>query len=117
LLSTILGRQTDLLVLNGVTIGSPVLTVLMGTTSASWYQIVQTDGVSVTFRIVNPDTSTRQQDEAKIVRSMREHVGEAVRITFEYLDLPDDLLAGDKHRIVLNRWQPPEGSAIGLGVS
>jgi phenylacetate-CoA ligase len=113
LLSTILGRQTDLLVLNGVTIGSPVLTVLMGTTSASWYQIVQTDGASVIFRIVNPDAPTRQADETKIVRSMREHVGHSVRITFEYLNMPDDLLAGDKHRIVLNRWTPSEGSAVG----
>jgi phenylacetate-CoA ligase len=113
LLSTILGRQTDLLVLNGVTIGSPVLTVLMGTTSASWYQIVQTDGASVTFRIVNPDAPSRQVDETKIVRSMREHVGQSVRITFEYLNMPDDLMAGDKHRIILNRWTPSEESAIG----
>jgi len=113
LLSTILGRQTDLLVVDGVTIGSPVLTVLMGTTSALWYQIVQTDRASVTFRIVNPDMGTRQADEAMIGRSMREHVGTAARISFEYLDMPDDLVAGDKHRIVLNRWLPPGDSATG----
>ncbi len=107
MLSTILGRQTDLLVIGGVTIGSPVLTVLMGTTSASWYQIVQTDGVSVTFRIVNPDLGMRQEDEAKISKSMLTHVGTEARITFEYLDLPDDLVTGEKHRIILNRWLPP----------
>jgi len=111
LLSTILGRQTDLLVIDGVTIGSPVLTVLMGTTSASWYQIVQTDGYSVTFRIVNPDRDTRQRDEAMIVRSMRQHVGETARVRFEYLDMPDDLVTGDKHRIVVNRWLQPGDSA------
>jgi phenylacetate-CoA ligase len=113
LLSTILGRQTDLLVIDDVTIGSPVLTVLMGTTSASWYQIVQTDGSSVTFRIVNPDMDTRRRDEAMIVRSLRQHVGEAPRITFEYLDMPDDLAAGDKHRIIVNRWRRPVDSGMG----
>ena len=106
LLSAILGRQTDLLVLDGVTIGSPVLTVLMGTTSAAWYQIVQTDGSTVVFRIVNADMAARQKDETTIVRSMRRHVGDNARVTFEYLDMADDLMAGDKHRIVINRWQP-----------
>jgi phenylacetate-CoA ligase len=113
LMSTILGRQTDLLVIDGVTIGSPVLTVLMGKTSATWYQIVQTDRSSVTFRIVNPEVGTRPADEAMIVTSMREHVGATARITFEYLEIPDDASAGDKHRIVLNRWLPPEQSARG----
>ena len=116
MLSTIIGRQTDLLVLGGVTIGSPVLTVLMGTTSAAWYQIVQTDEASVTFRIVNPDTGARRRDEARIVRSMREHVGESARVTFEYLDMPDDLEAGNKHRIIRNRWEPP-GNSTTFGVT
>lgn len=107
LLSTILGRQTDILVIDGVTIGSPVLTVLMGTTSASWYQIVQTDPSSVMFRIVNPDIHARLTDEARIVRSIRQHVGETARVRFEYLELPDDLAAGDKHRVVINRWLSP----------
>jgi len=107
LLSTILGRQTDILVIDGVTIGSPVLTVLMGTTSASWYQIVQTNPSSVTFRIVNPNSDARLTDEARIVRSIRQHVGETALVRFEYLDLPDDLAAGDKHRVVLNRWLSP----------
>jgi phenylacetate-CoA ligase len=115
LLSAILGRQTDLLVLDGVTIGSPVLTVLMGTTSAAWYQIVQVDGSSVVFRIVNPDVAARLEDEATIVTSMRRHVGEHVRVTFEYLDMPDDLMAGDKHRIVINRWQPQGDPATDAG--
>lgn len=113
LLSVILGRQTDLLVICGVTIGSPVLTVLMGTTSAEWYQIVQTDESSLTFRIVNRDMHARQRDEAKIARSIRQHVGEGARMTFEYVDLPDDVAAGLKHRVIVNRWLPPEDPATG----
>jgi len=113
MLSSVLGRQTDLLVIDGVTIGSPVLTVLMGTTTAAWYQIVQTDRTSVTFRIVNPDPATRQHDETTIVASLRHHVGETVRITFEYLEMPDDLLAGDKHRFIVNQWLEPADPRIG----
>lgn len=113
LLSTILGRQTDLVVICGVTIGSPVLTVLMGTTSAEWYQIVQTDESSLTFRIVNGDADARRRDEARIVGSVRQHVGEGARIEFEYLGLPDDVVAGEKHRVIVNRWSATEDPASG----
>jgi phenylacetate-CoA ligase len=112
LLTSVLGRQTDILVINGVTISSP-LGRLMADTSASWYQVVQTDASSVTFRIVNPNVGTRRHDESTVTSFMRRHAGEGAQISFEYLDLPDDVSAGDKHRVIVNRWLPPDDSATG----
>ncbi len=64
LLTELMGRTTDVLEVNGRSVGSPVLTVLMGKLDVEQYQIVQTPGDSLVFRIV------RVRDMARLTRPL-----------------------------------------------
>lgn len=101
LLKEIIGRTTDYLILNGVTIGSPVLTVLMGKFDIEQYQIVQNSENSITLRIVKGQTFS-DRDEDFIRKSFFSHVGE-ITIEFEYVDHITPL-QGQKHKFIINNF-------------
>ena len=99
LLKEVVGRTTDSLILNGITIGSPVLTVLMGRFDIEQYQIVQESGNSITIKIVKGQTFS-EKDENFIRRSFFSHVGE-IDIKFEYVDSIAPF-EGQKHKFIIN---------------
>lgn len=100
LLKELVGRTTDVLVLNGKVIGSPVLTVLFGKVDIKQYQIIQKTNRSIICRIVRGPTY-REKDEEFIRESFFRHVGN-IEITFDYVP---SILAdkGEKHRFIINR--------------
>ena len=101
LLKELSGRITDFLKLNGVIIGSPVLTVLMGKVDAEQYQIIQESPGSVTIKIVPGVNYNKKRDEDFIKESFVSHVGK-VGIKFEYLSaIPAQ---GDrKYKFIINK--------------
>ena len=98
LLKELRGRITDILHLNGKTIGSPALVTVMGTTSVEQYQIVQKKGENkLLFRIQTNKIDDR--DEAFIKESLFSQVGD-IEITFEYVNsfiYPN----GEKHKLII----------------
>jgi len=99
LLKEIIGRATDSLTLNGVNIGSPVLTVLMGRFDIQQYQIVQESESSITIKIVKGEHFSKD-DEDFIRKSFYNHVGN-IDIKFEYVNsiMP---FKGQKHKFIIN---------------
>jgi phenylacetate-CoA ligase len=100
LLKEVIGRTTDSLILNGINIGSPVLTVLMGKFDIEQYQIVQDSEDSITIRIVKEQNFSKR-DEDFIRKSFFAHVGE-INIKFDYVDsiVPFE---GQKHKFIINK--------------
>lgn len=98
LLTSIMGRQTDEIEINGRTIGSPVLTVLMGKTHAEEYRIRQVSSSKLVFEIV-PGQMFGAKDVHLIRESIETHLGN-VNID---IDLKEEIYTGDgsKHKIIL----------------
>ncbi len=98
LLKELRGRITDILHLNGKTIGSPALVTVMGTTSVEQYQIIQKKGENkLLFRIKTKKKS--KKDEAFIKESLFSQVG-TLEIIFEYVNefsYPN----GEKHKLII----------------
>lgn len=93
------GRTTDSLSLNGKTIGSPVLTVLMGKIDVRQYQIHQTGPSSITIKYVNP-IKMRQNDRELIMKSFQAHVGE-IAISFVQVD-QHEMASKNKHKFIIS---------------
>jgi len=100
LLKEIIGRTTESLKLNGITIGSPVLTVLMGGFDIEQYQIIQNSEDSITIKIVKGKNFSNR-DEDFIRKSFFSHVGK-IDIKFEYVEsiIPPE---GQKHKFIINK--------------
>jgi len=99
LLKEIFGRVTDLLKLNDVIIGSPVLTVLMGKFDIEQYQIIQNNLYSIICKIVRGKNFIKK-DEEFIRKSFFKHVGE-IDIEFNYVDSIKPTKAG-KYKFIVN---------------
>lgn len=85
LLKEISGRTTEFLKLNNIIIGSPVLTVLMGSFDIDQYHIAQVGPDSVICKIVKGKTYNEKDAEEFIQKSFYSHVGK-INIAFEYTD-------------------------------
>jgi len=84
LLKELKGRVTDTLIINGKTIGSPVLTVLLGKVDIIQYQIVQVKNNKIIIKIQKSETySTKDEDFLR--NSLFFQVGE-FDLQFEYVD-------------------------------
>lgn len=97
LLTSLSGRTTDTLDFGGTLIGGPVLTVLMGQTSAKQYQFIQTSENSLQINIVSDDKF--KKDEMLIRQSLESHV-ENISVTFNYVDIIVPV-EGKKHKFIL----------------
>jgi len=101
LIKNVSGRVTDFLKLNNVTIGSPVLTVLMGKSDIEQYQIIQIGSSSIIIKIIEGDDYNKKRDEEYIRKSFYSHVGK-IDIVFKYLDLIF-MIGADKHKFIINK--------------
>jgi phenylacetate-CoA ligase len=101
LLKEVKGRTTDFLYLNGIVIGSPVLTLLMREFDVEQYQIVQKKENVVVFNIVK-GKSYSSRDEEFIKKSLESHVG-PLEIYFNYVDeiIPP---FGNKYKFIINEF-------------
>ncbi|MBC8395019.1 MAG: phenylacetate--CoA ligase family protein [Deltaproteobacteria bacterium] len=104
LLREIYGRETDFLKLNGIIIGSPVLTVLMGSRDIVQHQIIQTGPASIICRIIR-GAGFGQKDEDFITQSFYTHIGR-IKIDFEYTEHIHPDKTGAKHKFIINRTNP-----------
>lgn len=102
LFEELMGRVTDFLTLNNITIGSPVLTVLMGKCDIEQYQIIQENSDSITCKIIKGKTYDKNQEEF-IKESFYKHVGK-INIKFDYVQsIP--AAGGNKHKYIINKHQ------------
>ncbi|WP_299186427.1 hypothetical protein [uncultured Aquimarina sp.] len=96
-LTSLLGRKTDYLEINGKSIGSPVLTILMGTTDVIKYQIIQKRDDSLELRILKGEKYDISQE--KFIRdSLKSNLGEAVKIEIIYTK--DFIQSKNKHKFI-----------------
>jgi len=102
LLKEISGRTTDFLIINNITIGGPVLTVLMGKFDIEQYQIIQNNLTSITIKIIKGATYDEIKNEEYIKKSLYNHVGK-FDIIFEYVT---SILVADnkKHKFIINNF-------------
>lgn len=100
LLKELIGRQKDILVVNGNRIGAPVLNVLFGKFDIAQYQIVQETDNRLACRIVKGKTYA-QKDEEFIRRSLMSYLGR-VEVLFEYVPAiaPEE---GNKHKFIVDQ--------------
>jgi phenylacetate-CoA ligase len=112
ILKELKGRTTDYLCLNGVIIGSPVLTLVMGRLDVEQYQIIQKSQNSIVFNIVKGKTYS-QNDEEFIRKSLISHVG-PIEISFNYVDVivPH---GGNKHKFIINETCESGKGEVGRG--
>ena len=80
-LAALLGRETDMIEINGRRIGSPIFTVLMGKFDILKYQIVK-DKKELRF-IIHKGENYTKEDEITIKQSMREKLGDT-KLKFDY---------------------------------
>lgn len=98
LLSSLQGRKTDSLTVNGKIIGSPVLTVLMGKVDVELYQIVQ-ESENTLKLIIKKGTSYSLKDEEFITNSLMSHLGE-INIFFDYTS-GFKMASSGKHKFIV----------------
>ncbi len=92
------GRTTDFITINNKTIGSPVLTVLMGKIDAIKYQIIQKKDQSLEIRILKgKDYSPNQEDFIK--ESLTSNVSNDLKIDFIYTDV--FIKSNNKHKFII----------------
>ncbi|WP_341706919.1 hypothetical protein [Halopseudomonas sp.] len=100
LLVNVMGRVTEAIKINGLLVGSPVLTVLMANTEAMRYQFIQVADDSMKV-VIERSGKYGQKDEEFIRNSLFSQLGE-FSICFEY-DVEHFVMTdGGKHRIVIN---------------
>jgi phenylacetate-CoA ligase len=102
LLLAVLGRQTDLLRINGCSIGSPVLTVLMAGIDVVRYQFVQTAKDKVIVNIEKADGYT-DESERFIRESLFSQVGD-FDLKFCYEGVSFRTASGEKHKFIINEY-------------
>jgi phenylacetate-CoA ligase len=77
------GRTTDYIVINGKTIGSPVLTVLMSKIDAKRYQFIQKNKDSLELRI-EKETNYSEDQELFISNSLKSNLGDEFDLVIKY---------------------------------
>ena len=99
----IIGRVTDYLLINGVYIGSPALTVLMGKLNLKMYQIIQQEKDKIVFKIVLNNNTIEEKKYCVnfITKSINEHVKDAI-INFRFYDKIEDLNITNKYKFIIN---------------
>jgi phenylacetate-CoA ligase len=101
LLKEISGRVTDYLKLNGVYIGSPVLTVLMGKIDVEFYQFIQKEKDRIQLNLIKGPTYT-QKDEDFILHSLQEHV-KNIYVEFNYVTNTSHISNNEnKYKFIIN---------------
>lgn len=101
LLKEISGRVTDHLLLNGVYIGSPVLTILMGKVNVEQYQFIQTGENEIEIVMIKGEKYT-VTDEEFIANSLNSKVSN-ISIKFKYIKSPEDFSSQtNKHKFIVN---------------
>ena len=100
ILKTLKGRITDFLKINGKLISSPVLTILMGKTSATNYQIEQMSKNKIIIKLVYKNKANIQRDQELIITSLKSHVGD-FELAFDIVN-QIAVLKGKKHKFIIN---------------
>ena len=100
ILKTLEGRITDFLKINGKLISSPVLTILMGKTSAMNYQIEQMNDNKIIINMVYKDKAGIQSDQELITTSLKSKVGD-FELAFNIVD-QIVVLKGKKYKFIIN---------------
>lgn len=101
------GRTTDYLNINGVYIGSPVLTLLMGTFNVKTYRIIQENVSTVVFKLVVSteildDKEQRSRIEDDIRNSLKIKVPSA-NIEVYFFENMSELGIENKHKLIINK--------------
>lgn len=100
ILKTLQGMSTDYLKINGRIIGSPVLTILMGKTSATNYQIEQTSDNKININMVYKDKANILSDQESITTSLKSKLGN-FELAFNIVD-QIAVLKGKKYKFIIN---------------
>lgn len=98
ILTKLSGRSTDYIVFAGKTIGSPVLTVLMGKIDAIKYQIIQKKDQSLEIRILKGDHYDLKQ-ELFILESLKSNIDNNLEISIIYTD--QFIKSQNKHKFII----------------
>lgn len=97
-ITKLLGRVTEYLLINNRKIGGPVLTVLMGKTNAEQYSIIQKGNNELEIQIKKGDNYSKE-DEEFIVKSFKDNLGSNVSIEFKYVESFSNL---NKHKFIIS---------------
>jgi len=92
------GRTTDYIKINNKTIGSPVLTVLMGKVDAIKYQIIQKKNETLEIRILKGNNYSTDQENF-IKESLRSNTSLDLKINFIYTD--KFIKSNNKHKFII----------------
>lgn len=98
ILTNLRGRTTDYIVIGDKTIGSPILTVLMGKIDAIKYQIIQKKNQSLEIRILK-GTNYSIQQENFIKKSLQSKLKKDLEIKFIYTE--DFIKSNNKHKFII----------------
>ena len=96
-LTALLGRETDMIEINGRRIGSPVLTVLMGKFDILRYQVIKEKN-ELRF-IINKGNNFTRENELTIKQSILEKLGKA-EIIFDYSG--EFFKSKNKHKFIVD---------------
>jgi phenylacetate-CoA ligase len=94
------GRITDFLKINGKLISSPVLTILVGKTSATNYQIEQMSKNKIIINMVYNDKANILSDQELITTSLKSKLGD-FELAFNIVD-QIAVLKGKKYKFIIN---------------
>ena len=98
ILTNLRGRTTDFIVINDKTIGSPVLTILMGKIDAIKYQIIQKKDQSLEIRVLKGKDYNKEQENF-IIESLTSNIGKDLKIDFIYTDV--FIKSDNKHKFII----------------
>lgn len=100
ILKELIGRTTDTIRINGRSVGSPVLTVLMNDVNAIKYQFIQNSSTELTL-IIQPNKKYSNEDEGFIRKSLFSHLG-IFNLNFCYDSKQFIYTEADKHNVVVS---------------
>ena len=103
-ITKLLGRVTEYLLINDRRIGGPVLTVLMGKTNAEQYSIIQKGENELEIQI-KKGINYSKKDEDFIIKSFEDNCGTNLSIKFTYVDAFSNK---NKHRFIINEVDSPK---------
>ena len=98
ILTNLRGRTTDFIVIGNKTIGSPVLTVLMGKIDAIKYQIIQKKDQSLEIRILKGKDYSKDQEDF-IKKSLTSNIDKNLKLNFIYTDV--FIKSNNKHKFII----------------
>ena len=97
ILTDLKGRTTDYITINGKTIGSPVLTILMGKTDVLKYQIIQKKDSTLQIRVLKGDNYSKI-DEDFIKESLTSNLGD---VSIDIVYTSDFIFSDNKHKFII----------------